>query len=326
MRNTRSNRNGDRSAVRGTIAKTLIAAGVLFAIAIVLNRGSGESPVAAQTAPEPATAAQKSARIVTANIRYADPKDVRNLWSDRRDFLLETVLKQSPDIIGFQEVTPAQGAWLEQKLRGYKVAPRDDGKRSLLGAITEIISSMNMLAWRTDRFDEISSANGSLGAITGVDASELTFYTQVILKDKTGQLPDLIVIDVHLRHVETQAIAATRDVHKLITQWRQQNPGAEVVIMGDMNHERTTKVYASLARPDAPAIQLVDTHDYAAKKQGERWGTFHGFTGRVGQEWPVDLILHSPGLSHTPAVILRDRDANGKYPSDHFFVTTSVTR
>lgn len=310
--------------VRGIIIKSLVSAGVLAVIAIALRWGNAETPVAAQAAPDTATAASRLARVVTANIRYADPKDTHNLWTDRRDFLLETVLKQSPDIVGFQEVTPAQGAWLEQKLKGFKVAPRDDGKRSLLGALSEIISSMNMLAWRTDRFDEISMSNGSLGATTGVDMSELTFYTQVILKDKAALLPNLIVVDMHLRHGDTQAFSALKDLHKLIGQWKQQNPDAEVIVMGDMNHERTTKIYAALSRPDAPAISLIDTHDYAAKKTGERWGTYHAFTGRVGQEWPVDLILHSSGLTHTPALIIRDRDAKGKYPSDHFFVTAAV--
>lgn len=315
--------------MRGILTTTLAAVGAVILAAVAFHWGADNTPVAAQAAAPasaPIAAATRSARIVTANIRYADPKDTDNLWSDRREFLLATILKQSPDIIGFQEATPAQAAWLEQKLKGFKVIPRDEGARSLFGAIKELISTWNQLAWRTDRFDELNSSNGSLGATTGVDASELTFYTQATLRDKTGALPDLIVIDMHMRHGQAQALAVIRDLHQQIQKWREQNPGAEVVLTGDMNHDRTSKIYAQLSRPEAPAIKLIDTHDYAAKKTGERWGTFHGFTGRVGMEWPVDLIFHSAGLTHTPAVILRDRDANGKYPSDHFFVTTTVSR
>lgn len=302
-----------------TIATVIAAIGVMVSLWI-----SYDTPVSAQVTSEPSANTPRNIKVMTANIRYADPKDTQNLWMDRREFLLETLQKQSPDIIGFQEATPAQGAFLEQKLKGFKVAPRDEGKRSLLGVITDVISSMNLLAWKTDRFDEVSSANGPLGSTTHVDVSELTFYTQVVLKDKTGVLPTLIVIDAHLRHNDTQAIQAARDLHKLITQWKQQNPGAEVILMGDMNHDRTSKVYAALVRPEAPAINLIDTHNYAAKKAGERWGTYHAFTGRVGQEWPVDIIFRSEGLTHTPAAIIRDRDAKGKYPSDHFFVATEI--
>ncbi len=296
-------------------------------IALAAKWGNADTPASPQQASAATNQQQKPAvRVITANIRYSDPKDTSNLWTDRRDFLLDTVLKQSPDIVGYQEVTPAQGAFLTQKMPGYGFAPRDDGKKSLIGTLADVISSMNLLMWRADRFEEVSSKNGSLGATSGVDSNELTFYTQAVLRDKSHQLPDLIVINCHIRHGVKQALASVGDLQNLIAQWRREYPSAEVVIMGDMNHDRNSKVYAAMTQPDNPAAAIIDSFNYALKKKGERWGNYHNFTGRPSAEWPTDLIFHSSGLANTPAVILRNVSSTGKYPSDHFFVMTEISK
>ena len=44
------------------------------------------------------------------------PDDGVNVWPNRRELLVKTLLKYDADLIGCQEVSPAQGAYLIKEL------------------------------------------------------------------------------------------------------------------------------------------------------------------------------------------------------------------
>ncbi len=104
-----------------------------------------------------------------------------------------------------------------------------------------------------------------------------------------------------------------------------------MILTGDMNHDHTSGMYAGLmGHPPAstsPAVAIGDPHaapplkdafDYDAVKS--QWTTYHGFTGQTAHGWPTDLIFYGGPLEiAVPAEIERD-GADGRYPSDHFFV------
>ena len=57
---------------------------------------------------------------MTFNLRFENDFDGENHWLHRRDFLVETILKYRPHVLGTQEGKPSQLAFLEKKLDGYK--------------------------------------------------------------------------------------------------------------------------------------------------------------------------------------------------------------
>ena len=50
----------------------------------------------------------QSINVMTWNIRYNNPGDGANAWPNRRDWVVEIILKNKADIAGFQEVLVGQ--------------------------------------------------------------------------------------------------------------------------------------------------------------------------------------------------------------------------
>ena len=71
-----------------------------------------------------------SLKVMTFNIRYGTAKDGENHWDKRREFLVETIRKFSPDLLGTQETLAFQKDYLLAELKSYEsfAAGRDDGK------------------------------------------------------------------------------------------------------------------------------------------------------------------------------------------------------
>ncbi len=156
--------------------------------------------------PPPATATRPSdphtLRIISANVRYADPDDGPNAWPLRRAFLVATLQAQNPDLIGCQEVTPAQATFLIKELHGFAFLPNaHDSPPATSLFSTSLIGALNTLFYRTDRFDLLSTTDGPLRPdAPQPNATENAFYTLAVLADRDHIFPDLIVIDTHLRH------------------------------------------------------------------------------------------------------------------------------
>jgi endonuclease/exonuclease/phosphatase family metal-dependent hydrolase len=283
-------------------------------------------------------------RVMTANVRFLEPADGINAWQNRREFLVKTLLKYGSDVIGCQEVTPAQGAYLTKELaKWYDHYPRAGvaslsgekaGGGELMGAVNETFAALNTLFYKADRFEIVAGESGLvLPEQLQADAAENTFYTLAVLKEKQpearSQKPGAlwIVVNTHLRHREVFAENCAAKIREKIGAARKKYPEAQVVLMGDMNHDRGTKIYGLLVgKPDAAdgAGMLADSFDYTKKAPGEAWGNWHAFTGVPRAAWPTDLILLGDGTMTRGTQIVRDRDGNGRYPSDHFFVMTDV--
>ena len=52
-------------------------------------------------------------KLVTFNIRYDCGTDGINNFSCRKPFILETIAREQPDVIGFQEVLPHVALWMK---------------------------------------------------------------------------------------------------------------------------------------------------------------------------------------------------------------------
>jgi len=273
------------------------------------------------TKPAPALlAVDLRVRVIVANIRIADPKDKDNAWPLRRDLLVKTLLDHKPDLVGFQEVTPAQGIFLQREMKDYTFVT--SGEKEDIA--TAMLSGLDTLAFRKDRFTLVSSAAGLIrpDAIQPT-VTENALYTLAVITDSHKVFPDIIFLNTHIRHEGPNAVACAERLRQILAEQLKAHPDAAVIVTSDFNHDRTESCYAALLNFKTPGPTLADTFDYTAKKPDEHWGTFHNFTGKAVSDLPTDLIFVS-GLAATPAEILRDHSADNHFPSDHFFVTTEL--
>jgi endonuclease/exonuclease/phosphatase family metal-dependent hydrolase len=314
------------------VLMVVVAALGAWAVGARRAAGPGTLPAVQPTGP---------IRVMTSNIRFSDPGDGVNAWSNRRELLVKTLLKHDPDIIGCQEVTPAQGAFLVKELANWythyprpgvgKVQGATTGGLSgeLMGALSISAAGLNTLFYRTARFEQLDGEAGLvLPDAPQANPSENTFYTLAVLRDKStgaGKLPELVVIDTHLRHNGDFAVKCAQRLHEIAARVQGKYPGSAVILMGDINHDRTVSVHdALLGGAKAGAVgQWMDAFDYGAHGVRDLWGTFHNFTGRSDRAWPTDLIFVSGELRVSPAEIVRDGE-RGRYPSDHFPVMAEV--
>jgi endonuclease/exonuclease/phosphatase family metal-dependent hydrolase len=288
--------------------------------------GPGAAPVGSDTI-----------RAMTVNVRFSEPEDGENAWPNRRDFLVKTVLKYGPDIVGCQEVLPAQGAFLVKEFgKWYSHFPRPGvGKPAaeeeksvsgeLLDAMKQSVASLNTLFYRSDRFDCIDGEAGLVfpGELQR-DPAENTFYALAVLKEKEGGRI-YIAVNTHLRHQEAFAIRCAIKIREKIGATLKTYPDAKVVLMGDMNHDSRGKVYAALVGVSDGAGILADSFDYSKKRPNESWGNWHAFKGKPQRDLPTDLIFTGGrGLKSKGAAFIRDKDERGRYPSDHFFVVADL--
>lgn len=270
-------------------------------------------------------ASPRPVRVLLANIRIAHPVDGSNAWPNRRELLVKTFHHYTPDILALQEVSPTQGAYICKEMPGYAHYPdgRDETDAGLLAPLTTMVSSLNLVLYKADRFEVRASSHGRIRADAPTDDPRTTaHYVFVLLHDQTGALPDLLLVNTHLRHDPAVALRDAQLLNHRLVEAKRRWPDARVVLLGDMNSARGTPVYAALvgdpaAYPGVSPLALRDTYDYAAKPRDQRWGSWHAFTGKPRAMWPSDLVLVSGEWHSTPAQILRDHD-RGRYPSDHF--------
>jgi endonuclease/exonuclease/phosphatase family metal-dependent hydrolase len=287
---------------------------------------------------------------MTANVRLDEPQDGKNAWLNRRELLVKTFKKYQPDILGCQELSPAQGAYVTRELGAwYERFPRSGvgtssraaggnggggtassgGGRSAMellgGLMTDTIASINTIYYRPDRFEILDGESGMvLPEEPQATASENTFFSLAVLRErregqaKASNPGTLIVVDAHFRHNEAFAVRCAKRLAEKIGQWEGKYPQSGVVVMGDINWDRTSKLYAAITA-EGPAGMLVDAFDYA--KVTAKGGSYHGFTGQASAAWPTDLIFIGGNVKTANAAeMIRDKGADGRYPTDHFLV------
>ena len=89
----------------------------------------------------------KELQLMTYNVRYDSPEDGKNKWDNRKQFVVELIKRQSPDVVGVQEPLYHQVVYLQQELQDYSfVGEGRDG--STRGEFTPIF-------YKKDKFSVI---------------------------------------------------------------------------------------------------------------------------------------------------------------------------
>jgi len=263
-------------------------------------------------------------KVMSFNIRYGTAKDGDDHWDRRKAFLVETIQKFDPDLLGTQETLAFQRDFLKTKLAAYTPfgVGRDDGKDQ---------GEMAALFFRTDRFEKLEGGHFWLSdtpatpGSKGWDAALPRVASWVKLKDKKA--PDAKPVLFLNTHFDHRGLTARTESAKLI---RKQvdvlGKGAALVVTGDFNAGEASGPYKALFdKSESGPAPVIDTFRTVHLTAGKEEGTFNGFKPTAVTGPRIDWIACSRDWKVTAAAIDRAvRD--GRVPSDHFPVTAVLAR
>ena len=262
-------------------------------------------------------------RVMSFNIRYANPRDGEDRWEKRREFLVDTIRAYNPHLLGTQEVLAEQADFLREKLPdyGFVGGGRDDGQRK--GEFSPIL-------FRKDRFDVLAHGMWWLSPTPekvgskGWDAALPRVVTWARLKDR-GRGVTVLMFNTHWDHQGNVArVESGKLMRRLVEDKRGDERDLPVIVTGDFNSTEQTQQYRTLTAGDGSpgALQLTDAYREVHPQRQPEEASFNGFEGtRKGLR--IDWILHSPQWKATGAAIDRT-EKNGRYPSDHYPVTAEL--
>ena len=237
----------------------------------------------AQTGNETASPAF---RVMTFNLRQGAANDGENSWPQRRELLLKTIQKFSPDLLGTQETQLMQSDFLQAELPDYQYIgkSRRPNNRS---------DEQCAIFFRRDRFVDLEQGHFWLSESPRVpgskswDSSLPRIATWVRLFDRKTR-KEIFWINAHFDHEgeiarEQSAIIIRSQIERL--------SNGPSIVTGDFNTSVSSKPYQILLRPGNP-VTLVDTYSTLHATRSKTEGTFNGFRGFRGSQ-RIDWILAS---------------------------------
>lgn len=246
-------------------------------------------------------------KLVTYNIRYDCGQDGINNFSCRKSFILETIAREKPDVIGFQEVLPHVALWLKENLKEYYVVgcPRE----------TDLTDEQVCIAFRPDKFNLMKMDTFWLSPTPYVPGSRYPEQsicprtcTEVVLQElSSGKI--FRMLNTHLDHEGSLArVLGAKQILEAMNNARF-FPDAPTILVGDMN-----------AEPDSPEMALL-----ASRMENLTKGigiTYHGFMGP--NQCCIDYIFVSGAISGSDVRKWAD-SRDGVFLSDHFPVSAELT-
>lgn len=251
--------------------------------------------------------------LITSNIRFDNPSDGANSWPYRKEFLTETLLSHSPDIIATQEGRFYQLKEFEELLANYEIV---DHHRSWIRD-----RMYPTFFVKKNKFEIIKSLDIWLSETPGI-AGSLSFgstfprlMTWLKVQPKNSEL-NFIIVNTHLDHIkeetrQQQTKVLVKEIERL------QDNSSRLIIMGDFN--------------DSPSSQVRNLILTSFPSLKDSWKLFnpneetshHAFNGECQNGSRIDWILTEQSI-HVESCFLDKRHNDGKYPSDHFPVICKI--
>lgn len=251
-------------------------------------------------------------RLMTFNLRFANPADGPNAWDFRKELVAEVILSHSPDLVATQEGTVPQLDYLTAHLPGFLplTAHREVDATCQYptiyyraAAVTAVEGDEFWLS-RTPRLHRSKSWDSAFPRM-------VTFG----LFQEAGRDLKFLFLNTHLDHISAEArLQGSRLIRGHFF-----GLGQPLILAGDFNEPPEAAVYRELT---GPGSQLLDTWR-VLHRPGDDPTTQHNFDGQPRGN-RIDWILVSPPFQVQGAWILADH-RQGRYPSDHFPYLVEVT-
>ena len=243
--------------------------------------------------------------VMTFNIRCYTPTDwLKQSWYYRAPLVVDTIAKQHPDIVAFQEVNPLHERYLQAHLAGYAFATAyrtDTGNKEGV-----------MIAYATDAFELVDAGYFWISETPereskdwGTAFPRVALYTTLHHR-KTGRV--CTVMNVHLDH---QSAEARRQGMRVLLEQKAARGIASMILLGDLNDYDDSPMYEQATKGG-----LVDALTIADSTYTGTGATYQGYGSALGAR-RIDYFLLTPDLTVTSYAVADDT-YEGVYPSDHF--------
>jgi endonuclease/exonuclease/phosphatase family metal-dependent hydrolase len=252
--------------------------------------------------------------IMTYNIRYDNPNDGENQWTNRKEFLVSQIKYNEVAVFGIQEGLHHQVQYLNKEFTDFNYVGigRDDGKEK--GEYSAIFYNSKKLKvlenntfWLSETPNEIS---------VGWDASMERICTYALFESiKTKH--QFLVFNMHFDHVGTLArLESSKLIYSKIEKINTTN--LPLFIMGDLNLLPKSDPIKYLSK------QFSDCKEISLLAPFGPTGTFNGFKFNEPVKDRIDYIFTNKEKVqvHKYAVLSDSKDC--KYPSDHLPVVIEV--
>ncbi len=254
--------------------------------------------------------------VVTYNIRYANPRDGKDIWDNRKEAVAKFLADYS--VLGLQEATLPQIKDLTTRLpeHDWYGVGRDDGKEG--GEAAPIF-------FRRDRFSVeskgtiwLSQTPNEVGS-KGWDAALPRTMTWMVLIDKEPN-KKFLVANTHFDH---RGKAARLESGKLARRFlADKSKGMPIVLMGDFNCLPDSDPYKAIvdATQESP---LVDARQRSLKPPAGPASTWNGFKSIVPNRI-IDHVFVSGKVDVFSHKVLNPYTAAGRFASDHLPIEVLV--
>ena len=249
-------------------------------------------------------------KVMSFNLRFDTPNDGINAFSLRIPRVLDTIKKENPDIIGFQEVTDSMRKKMREILTDYTTIG--------CGRDANYHGESMLIAFKTDLFELIDVKNVWLSETPDVPGTKYGYdhsgcsrmYTSILLKHDKIEKPFRFV-NTHLDHEGALArVLESKQLCRDLSAYKE-----KFILTGDFN-----------ATPDAPEIKLITEkmEDRGCVDCTADLGvTFHAFG-----KWPLEQhvkidYIFTDGICKN-AHRVDDIPVNGQYYSDHNAVCAEI--
>lgn len=255
-------------------------------------------------------------KVMTFNIRYDTKDDGEDRWDKRKEFVMDVMRQEAPDVVGLQEAMPRQ---LEEIRKGFPE----------FGIVGGAINGENRaILYKSARFDV--AASGTFWLSDTPEKPSKSWGNRVLRTCTWARFVDkasgrtFFIYNTHLDH-ESQP-AREKGARLILETMRGRTPADPIVLTGDFNAAEDNPAVKYLKGTDGASVRevpkLVDTFR-VLHPDAEEVGTFNAFKGRTyGAK--IDYIFVEPTTRTVDAAIVRTQ-RNGRWPSDHFPVTATVS-
>lgn len=244
-------------------------------------------------------------RLMTFNLRFANPLDGPNEWQHRKDLVVKIILDHRPDLLGTQEGTVPQLDYLTEHLPGYLPLTAHRQVDVTCQYPTIFYRAQGLVVKKSGEFWLSATPTVHRSLSWGSAFPRMVTYG---LFQEEGRQEDFYFLNTHLDHISAEArLQGARMIQDFFFPLKK-----PMILLGDFNEPPDAPVYRQFLGPGSP---LVDTWR-ALPAPGEEVATQHGFNGRPRGS-RIDWILVTPPFRVRHAMIVIDSQ-NGRYPSDHF--------
>jgi endonuclease/exonuclease/phosphatase family metal-dependent hydrolase len=258
-------------------------------------------------------------KALTFNIRYDNPEDGINAWTNRISLINNFISEVKPDIMGLQEVLWRQYEVLDTLLKDYKSVGvgREDGARQ---------GEMNPVFYLKDRFNLVRTITFWLSETPEVPGSRNwgsslpRIVTWLELVDSRSK-KHFYVFNTHFAHDSDSARKMSSRI--LLSVIQKTAGGYPFIVTGDFNMLPYSTSYSILTGPDESVPLLKDSYFISEKKPSGPAYTTNGFEDRPGNG-RVDYVFVKNGmkvLDHQTFI----RKENDVFLSDHWPVMALVS-